>query len=200
MKFNVSLSDIINSKTKVKIIKFLLVHEADMSEREIASVLKISHMSVNRTLRKLSAINFANFITIGKSHLWRMNRKSYAFKYFSEFINNISGDETPLEDLEKSILKNLPKTFIKKVVLFGSVAQGAEKINSDIDIFILVKNMRDKRKLEPFIEKLSNLCFEIYGNRLSPYILTENRLEQKKNTPLISEINKGIQIFPKKKR
>ena len=170
-----------------------------MSEREIASVLNVSHMSVNRTMRELGELNFVNFVTIGKAHLWRVNRKSYAFRVLSELFKGVSGIKGPLEDLKKILLNNLPKTLIKKVVLFGSIAKASERSNSDLDVFILVKDKLSKKKLEPQIEKLSNFCLEVYGNRLAPYILTEQETEQKKNLKIISEINKGIQIFPKKK-
>ena len=58
--------------------------------------------------------------------------------------------------------------------------------------------MRSKERIEASIDKLSNACLEIYGNRLAPYILTEQEMRQKKNLKIISEVNKGIQIFPKK--
>ncbi len=199
MKFHISLLDVLTSKAKIKIIKFLLNHEASMSEREIASVLNVSHMSVNRTMRELGELNFVNFVTIGKAHLWRVNRKSYAFKVLYELFKGVSGIKAPLENLKEILLNNLPKTLIKKVVLFGSIAKGSERSNSDIDVFILVKDKLSKKKLEPQIEKLSNICLEAYGNRLAPYILTEQEMEQKKNLKIVSEINKGIQIFPRKK-
>lgn len=199
MKFHISLLDVLNSKTKVKIIKFLLTHEASMSEREIASILKVSHMSVNRTMRDLAELNFANFVTIGKAHLWRVNRKSYAFRVLSELIKGVSGIKKPLEDFKKILLRNLSETLIKRVVLFGSIAEGSERINSDIDVLVLVKDKQSKEKLEPQIEKLSNICFEAYGNRLAPYILTEQEMKQKKKLRIISEVDKGIQIFPEGK-
>ena len=170
-----------------------------MSEREIASVLNVSHMSVNRTMRELAELNLVNFVTIGKAHLWRVNRKSYAFRFLSEMFKEVSDIKGLLEDLKKILLDNLPKTLIKKVVLFGSIAKGSESSNSDIDVFVLVKDNQCKKKLEPQIEKLSNVCLEAYGNRLAPYILTEQEMEHKKNLKIISEIKKGIQIFPKKK-
>ena len=199
MKFHISLLDVLTSKAKIKIIKFLLNHVASMSEREIASVLNVSHMSVNRTMRELGELNFVNFITIGKAHLWRVNRKSYAFRVLSELFKGVSGIKEPLEDLKEILLNNLPKTLIKKVVLFGSIAKASERSNSDIDVFVLVKNKESKKRLESQIEKLSNICLEAYGNRLAPYILTEQEIEQKKNLKIVSEINKGIQIFLKKK-
>ena len=200
MKFHISLLDVLNSKTKVKIIKFLLTHEASMSEREIASILKVSHMSINRTMRDLAELNFVNFVTIGKAHLWKVNRRSYAFRVLSELIKGVSSIKEPLEDLKKTLLRNLPKTLIKRVVLFGSITEGSERTNSDIDVFVLVKDKQSKGKLEPEIEKLSNICFEAYGNRLAPYILTEQEMKQKKNLKVISEVDKGIQIFPEGKK
>ena len=199
MKFHVSLLDILSSKTRVKIISFLISHTASMSEREIASVLKVSHMSINRIMQELADINFVDFVTVGKAHLWRVNRKSYAFKMLSTLIKGTSLVRPPLEDLKETILKNLAKFLIKKVVLFGSVIKGLEKVNSDIDLFILVRNKRDKNALEPSIEKLSNVCLEVYGNRLASYVLTEQEVKQRKKLKIISEIEKGIQIFPKMK-
>ena len=198
MKFHTSLFDVLNSNTKFKIVKFLLKHEAFMSEREIASVLNVSHMSVNRIAKELENMNFVNFAKIGNVHLWRVNHKSYAYKVFSEFIKRISSIKEPLEDLKDTILRNLPKDLIKKLVLFGSIVKGLEKANSDIDLFILVENRKIKDKLEPSMKKLTNLCLDKYGNLLAPYILTEYEMEQKKQLRLISEIEKGLQIFPKK--
>jgi len=199
MKFHVSPLDVLSSRTKIKIVKFLLSHTASMSEREIASVLKISHMSVNRIMRELSDINFVDYITVGKAHLWKVNSKSYAFKILSEVIKG-TDIKSPLEGLKKTILAHMPKSLVKKLVMFGSIAKGSEKANSDIDIFILVKNVRNKRNIEDSIDKLSNTCLEIYGNRLAPYILTEREMNQKKNLKIIAEVNQGIQIFPPKNK
>jgi len=200
MKFHASILDVLNSKTKIRIIKFLLTHEATMSEREIASILKVSHMSINRIMRELADVNFGNFVTIGKSHLWKINRKSYAFKVLSSLIKDVSVIKEPLEDLKNTLRRYLPKTLIKRVVLFGSVSKGLENTNSDIDILIITKNAEEKKALESSIEKLSNICFEVYGNRLAPYILTEQEITKKAKLKIISEIEDGLQIFPEKKK
>jgi predicted nucleotidyltransferase len=135
MKFNFSLPDIILSTAKMKIVSFLLNHEAAMSEREIASVLNVSHMSINRFLKEMAEV-------------------------------------------------------------FGSVAKGLENENSDIDIFVLVKNLEMKKEVEPFMEALSIKCLDLYGNRLASYVLTEHEMKQRSNLNVIKEINQGIAIFP----
>ena len=197
MKFHISLLDVLNSKIKVKIIKFLLTHEASMSEREIASVLKVSHMSINRTMRELADLNFVDFVAVGKAHLWKVNRKSYSFKILSILIEGVSDIKKPIENLKNMLMNKIPKALARRVVLYGSIAKAMEKVDSDIDVFILVKNNQDKEKIEAAIEKISNLCLEVYGNRLAPYILTEQELKQREGLKIISEIDKGIQIFPK---
>jgi predicted nucleotidyltransferase len=196
MKFDFSPAEILNSKTKTKIAAFLLNHEAAMSEREIASVLDVSHMSINRMMKELADINFVHYVTIGKAHLWQVNRRSYAFKVLSQLIDDISKIKGPLEDLKKTIRENLSHSIVKKAVLFGSVAKGIESENSDIDIFILVKNLQKKKEVEAFVERLSNKCLDLYGNRLAPYILTDHEIKQKRNLRVIQDINQGIQLIP----
>jgi len=199
MRFHASLLDVLKSKTKLKITQFLLSHQAEMSEREIASILGVSHMSVNRTMRELADLNFVSFVAVGKAHLWRTNRKSYAYQFFSRLIGGLSDAKDPLESLRKTILSNLPKRLVKKVVLFGSVAEGTEEVNSDIDLFILVKDKQSKQELESSIDKLSSLCFEKYGNRLAPYVLTEREVNRKKHLGIIAAVQKAVQIYPEKK-
>ena len=46
MKFhNINWIKFINSPVKLKVVKFLSQNKADLSEREIASIVKVSHMS-----------------------------------------------------------------------------------------------------------------------------------------------------------
>lgn len=196
MEFHKSLLDIIDSKTKLKIVKFLINYESNMSEREISSILSVSHMSVNRIMRDLSAINFVHCVSIGTAYLWKVNRKSYAYKGLKTFIETISKIDDPLKDLKTTILQSLPKDSIIKVILFGSIAKATEQTNSDIDLFVLVATKKLKEKIRVILEKLTILCLDKYGNVLSPYILTKIELENKKNLAVIKEIGKGIQLYP----
>jgi predicted nucleotidyltransferase len=188
----------LTSKTKLKVIRFLLEHEAEMSEREIASLVRVSHMSVNRTVRELADINFVHCVTIGKAHVWRVNRKSYAYQLLSTVIKGVREVKEPMESLKETILRNLPKEVIERIVLFGSVAKGSEEVESDIDLFILVRDRQGKVKVESSLDRLAGLCLDKYGNRLAAYVLTEFEMNQKKNLGVVTEIKKGLQVFPKR--
>jgi predicted nucleotidyltransferase len=170
-------------------------HEAPMSEREIASILKVSHMSVNRTLKELAENNMVSFVSAGKAHLWKLNRSSYGFKVISGIIEKIALLEPPLNDLIKTIKRGIPSRLVVRVVLFGSVAKGGENAASDIDLFLVAKDRQAKKELAAAAEELSNKCLDLYGNKLSAYILTQRETFDVKNTNIFQEIEKGIHII-----
>lgn len=196
MRFHESFLNVLKSDLKLKIVRFLLDHQASMSEREIAAVLKISHMSVNRTMQELAQANLVHYLTVGKAHLWQVNRRSFAYKALRQLFVSLEKSPDPLEELKLVLLKHLPRELVKRIVLFGSVAKASEESQSDIDVFILVNDTQDEQRLEAVIEKLSNECLEVFGNRLSPYILTEQQYKQKRGSGIIAQVEQGIQIYP----
>lgn len=195
MEFRKSFSSLLQSEAKLKVIEFLLSHEASMSEREIASILGISHMSVNRIMKELAEMNLVHYAVVGKAHLWKVNRKSFLYETYVLILEYLKNLPDPLSKLKNVIMKNIPKDLVVRVVLFGSIARGGGKTNSDIDLFILVKNIGDQKKLEEAIEKLANDCLDIFGNRLAPYVLTERQYKEKQGLDIISAVNNGIQLY-----
>lgn len=195
MQFELSLDKIIGSKAKIKLLKYLFGHQASMSENELAKVIKVSPMTVNRLMKELRELNLVSAARVGNANVWSVNKESYVYTTLSKVINEISGVPAPLEHLKATLSKNIPKDLVRKVILYGSVAQGRSKANSDIDLYILLKSQKEAEELTTYIDKLSSLCLSLYGNRLAPYILTESQLEEKKKLPLLKEIEKGIRII-----
>ena len=111
------------------------------------------------------------------------------------FIKGFSCAEPTLNHLKKAILRYLQVSGVIKIILFGSISDKNEKAASDIDLFILIADARTKNKIKTALDKLTTLAFKYYGNRLSPYILTEKELETKKGSGLISKVEKGIVIY-----
>lgn len=196
MRFRESPLELLNSRIKTKIAGFLLTHEASMSEREIAAVLKISHMSVNRILREFAVSNLVSYIKAGKAHLWQVNRQSYAYNIVKTLLGSAAGSPDPLTDLQDTILGTLPLDKSKKIILYGSLAKGQETSDSDIDLFIMAAREDYKKKIEDSLTKLSDLCLVKYGNRLEAYVLTEAEFKDKSRSKIVSEILAGKQIFP----
>ncbi len=195
MRFNIAIKDILSSPVRLKVAKFLLTHEAPMSEREIASILKVSHMSINRTMTELMDLNFVYYKSIGKAHVWTVNQKSFAYQLIKKIIDVLDSFPSPLIELRKLILKHLSSSKASRLLLFGSIAKGEEKSDSDIDLLIVVKTEKDKDKLEPLLDQLSSDCLDIFGNRLSSYLMSEKEWREKKTMGVIKEAQKGINLY-----
>ncbi len=203
MKFHDSFFQLIDTDAKLKVVRFLLNHEsalpdrqAGMSEREISSLVGISHMTVNRVLRDLEQWNFVSYERVGRAHVWKVNPQSYAYGVLNTVKMAVDTLPQPVEALKTAILSSLPKKNLIKVILFGSVSKNDEKTDSDIDLFVLTQNKESLKSLEEALERLSIICLEKFGNRLAAYVLTEKQLQQKKDLKLFEEIEKGIQLFP----
>jgi predicted nucleotidyltransferase len=195
MQFELSLDKIIGSKAKIKILKYLFGHQASMSENELAKVIRISPMTVNRLMKELRELNLVSMERVGNANVWSVNKESYAYGALSKIVGEISSISTPFEHLKVTLSENIPKELVKKVILYGSVAKGKSKANSDIDLYILVKSQKEAQDLTPHIDKISSLCLSLYGNRFAPYILTEGQLQEKKKLAILKEIEKGVQII-----
>lgn len=198
MQFQKPLQAYLFSPVKWKIVRFLLRKDMLISEREISKLLDVSHMSVNRTMKELEDLHFVSYIRVGRAHVWKVNRKSYAFKIFFAIWQHAEELSDPLSQLKSTILQNLPLELIDRVVLFGSVSRRDEKSNSDIDLHILVIDDAAKANLEPAIDQLTILCLELFGNLLSPYVLTRAELETRARAglQLLTEINKSTVLYP----
>lgn len=184
------------SPVRLKIIKFLLRNDVLKSEREISRLLNVSHMSVNRTMRELWAMNLVTPARVGSAFLWRTNKQSYAFEVFSKAIEPFYRLTTPIEELKATILKSLPLAEVEKIVLFGSVAKRKERPDSDIDLFVLVKGEAEKTIVEQALELLGILCLEKFGHPLSPYLRTRGEIKARRQLKLDAEIGSGIVLHP----
>lgn len=194
MRFNLSLEEVISSKSKLNILKHLFGQEAPMSESELASIVGVSHMTINRTMKELSVLNLVSVRRVGNANVWFTNRRSFAYQALSKIVGELSNIPHPLDNLKETIKNQMTSNFVERVVLFGSVAQGREEETSDIDLFVLVKSSEARKDIQIYLDALSSECLSLYGNRLAPYVVTKSELKHKKNLPLLKEIKRGIEI------
>jgi len=195
MVFNESVLKVISTGMKARVAEFFLSNPPKMSEREIARQLKISHMSLNRAVNELFCINFLKATRAGNVNLWELNTGSYSYEIISSVINKMPGAAQPVKDLIKNIKSCLKSDKIITSYLYGSVASGQEKPDSDIDLLIVVKDEEAINEIEPLLERLEKRCLLLYGNPLSPYILTQKEFMAKKGLPVIKNAMKGIKII-----
>lgn len=194
MRFNVNIVPLMSSESKARILRYVLKEGFRMTGRELARICGISHSMAIDTLKEFESMNLVYNFRAGKSAVWMAKRDSYAFSVAARIFGKTE-DYMPIEHMKMTLINGLPAKITKSAVLFGSVARGDERTSSDIDLFVLVENVADKKVMEKKLEDLSAVCGKLYGNTLGFYCLTENEYKARKKLELINNIKKGIKLI-----
>lgn len=171
------------SKTSTKILMFLSRHPyAEFYEREISRKAGVSAGAANQTLRLFWRSGIVQREKRGRMYFCKLNIESPLVRQFKVLFNII----------ELSGLIDEIRGLSKKVVLFGSAAEGRDTAESDIDLLILTDEKERVRKKLTKIEKTLD-------RKISSIIANYNELLKlkKENKALTKNIDKGIILWEK---
>ncbi|MFH0887381.1 MAG: nucleotidyltransferase domain-containing protein [bacterium] len=170
MKFTNPLNDILGNKSNINTLRFLIRNNVEQSGREIARSTKLAQRRAHQVLTTLWQNGIVKMRRAGRSKLYKINPENALVK---EAL-------MPLFTVESRLLKNLGKQLHSKIgqdalsiIIFGSIASGQERANSDIDVLIIAKNTANIGKIETIADALSMKFSRIYGNFLSSIIIKE---------------------------
>ena len=107
-----------------------------------------------------------------------------------------------LKTFTKEVLKKYGP-IIRSIVLFGSTARGTSKLESDIDVFVIVDDTR--HRISPMMKEKMEEDFEKIAKKISrhlsvqqPYLLTEFWGMVREGHPIVFNfIREGIPVFDK---
>ncbi len=149
-------------------------------QREIAKEAKISVGAANKLLDELVKQELIILEKRGKMFFYRINLKSPVARQFKILFNIMLLD---------SLVKVL-KDHCKRIVLFGSCAEGTDVKESDIDLFVLTQE-------KDFVIKTINKHEKEIGRRIAPIVL--NTIEwtniKRKDRSLYDNISKGLVLW-----
>src|SRR3989344_1596674 len=172
MKYHNYLENLFGSKVKIKLIRTLYnFKDRSFTLNELSKYSNITRQGITKVLDDLNGMNFIKLERVGNAIVIKLNR--------NEFINEI----LKIYDLEKNTLNKLIETIkscfkgkkVASLALFGSVVNGEEEFNSDIDLLIIT----DNQKLASEISGKCNLeIINKFGNVLMSYILTKDKFKK----------------------
>jgi len=187
-----------NTPAKAKLLKTLFRVRGQFSERQLADFAGVGTMTVNRLMKKFHEANLVLPQHIGNATIWRLNRSSLFYRPLARALKALEAFPNPLEHFKRTVLTEIPKPGITRMILFGSLAKGKDRAGSDIDLYIETKDEATKRRLRERLEKLKKLCEGRYGKRLSPYLLSRSERRRPKNPALLRNIESGIVLYTRK--
>ncbi len=165
-------SDIINNKT-LQILRYLFKHyDSQPHLRAIARDIDVSRSTATRILSKSSKndivvrdkrgnqtlfmLNFDNFLVI---HLCAL---ALALE-LNDIKENSPSLHRQLESFSDSCVRRL-ESDIRSIILFGSAAREEHKEKSDVDVLVLMNELKHTKK----IEKVSSSINASYTTNVSP--------------------------------
>lgn len=141
------MKNIFISTAHQRVLEFLCDHPTGrFYDRELARKVKnVSRASVNNVLRDLSKANLIRRKREGKQVYNSLNLDHPLVRKFKSFLNILKMFPF-LEDL---------KSVTDKIILYGSIVDGSNKEDSDIDVFVVsdepfgkIQKIVDRYKLE----------------------------------------------------
>jgi predicted nucleotidyltransferase len=193
MQFRDFIRKALGSEGRVRVLLYLFKNQTPASEREIARILGMSNVTVNKIMKDFYDVNLVAPMRVGSAQVWRLNEQSYAYSA----LRSMEGlaERPPLENLKWNIWEVLHDLAVKKAVIFGSVAEGRESPSSDIDIFVVIEREEARKPILERLTKLAGICLQLYGNSLSVTVMTEKESRSGRNQKLMDSVKKGITVI-----
>lgn len=153
------MESIFSTKERVKILESIIFKEEDLSVNDVARKLKLSKALISKYFD----------ILVKKGVLKRKNEKFYVDN--SSLVKGIK-ILLNIKNINVKIFKKYP--FIISVGLYGSHARGENTEDSDVDLWIRIKEEKE--------EKLASLTSELNKKikNIKPLFLTDKKINELK--------------------
>lgn len=165
-----------------KILSFLIKNpDKEYFDREISKLTGVSRAGTNFALRELAKEGMILREKRGRMYFYKVPSNDIFIKYL-KILQNIVFLRPLVEKLKKISLK---------IVLYGSAAKGENHSKSDVDIFIMTRDLDDVAKL-------------IFKDRLREKIkyvthTPNDFIKSKKDNPVFyKEVEEGIVLWEEK--
>ncbi len=199
MKLIEPLDNIFDQHSKLKVLRFLIRTEAELSGREIGRAVNISHVIANRSLQDLSQHGLVRMRKAGRSIQYSLNIEHVLVKDLL----------LPLFLKEKRLLQSVMRTILAPIsgpkpismTLFGSQIKSSEaRADSDFDILCIIPDETNLKKFRREISHSEEQIEKKYGNRLSLLIMKKReflRREGRKDSLILHIKELNILLFGK---
>jgi predicted nucleotidyltransferase len=195
MRFHNPFDDILGNPVKLRALRVLSRAPAQgFTGRELAGDCDTSPSQMILALQSLEESGVVTRQVIGPSHVWRL---STSHLLSEQLVRLFEQERLALPVLKaelRSVVAGMP---IRRAILFGSVARSEERPTSDVDLFVQVRSVDDKIRIEEVLSSASPKFALKFGNPLSSLVLTDAQIRERTNPPLVNNIlNEGQEVAP----
>ena len=199
MKVTKPLDKILDNEAKVKILRFLFKTNAEWNGRQIAREVEVTPATAHKALHSLNKEGVLLLRNMGNTHVYTLNKNNFTVSSMLKPL--FAREEEALNRIFSIIKRRISASkigdSILSVALFGSVSRQMDQAASDIDLMVIVKDLKAKPKAGLLFEEIDNKISHEFGNAVSPYINTqmEFKAKYKKGLKVISDILKTNRLI-----
>jgi predicted nucleotidyltransferase len=156
MGFAAVLDEILGQKSKLRILRLLLRSHGQLTGRDISRQSGLTHRTCHAALRDLARHGIVVRKKAGSAHLYELNEDHVLVK---GALSTLFAAERNLIDAYSVAAREGLGIPVVSVILYGSVARGSERPESDVDLMFIVRNpkLADQAR-----EKLGVLAASLY--------------------------------------
>lgn len=193
MRFRHALDPVLGSSTKLGLLRTMYVSPTRRwTGRELARSARLSVAQAARDLRDLAETSLVDRDVVGRSYSWRLNTSHILMPVLADLFRN---EAALRSDLLRIVSEELQATRIDRARVFGSVARGQERDDSDIDLFLQVPTAGDRERAEEAVDRIRSRVWTRFGNPISALIYTRAELAHPHNPSLFRTIEtEGVDV------
>ena len=157
MRSQSALDDVIASRGHLRVLRAAdaLPAGLEVSARDLARRAGLAHSRVLRILSDLAGARILTVHRVGRSDLYEVNRKHVLYVPLHALFAREAALTGELADLVRKRLRSFD--WIPEAYIFGSVARGEARAESDVDLAIVAPAMSDEdvdRALRPLTDEI----------------------------------------------
>ena len=168
-----SLEQVLGAKSKVAVLRCLFHSKLGHSGGAIARQTGVALFAVQKTLASLEGIGLVDVERGPVENRYRLNTRHYLVAHGLRAL--FEGER----QMPRALARELGGLLEGKVIaagLFGSFARGAARSGSDIDLFVVVKTLKDREEISRILSDTQPDMTRRYGWPVQPIIFERRRL------------------------
>jgi predicted nucleotidyltransferase len=158
------LNAVLGAPSHIAVLRSLYTTGRGLTGREIARSSGVAVQATHDALARLAAANLVRWMQAGRAHVYELNRDHFLFK---NGIQPLLEAESEFRSRIRSILKRALAGRVLSAAIFGSMARGEDRPESDLDLIMIVGHTRDREKPHDRIGVVSEKLRKEFGVRLS---------------------------------
>jgi predicted nucleotidyltransferase len=192
MRFHNFIQDVVCNPAQLACLQQLRQHP-QLTGRELARQIGVSQFKIRATLERLVSYSLVRMTRTGRAYLYTLNKAHYLLTIVDPLFEC---EERMLVTLGQWVQKRL-RTKPVSVVLYGSVARGDERPDSDIDLLLIYHSIDDESALLDNIHHWLADTSHYFGNHVAPTLTTTTAMKAalKKRDPFYKRILKEGRVI-----